>query len=403
MPRPKRAANKRRLTELYVRKLKPQRGTHVVWDTLQRGLAIRVQPTGAAAWKVIYARAGRTRWLHLGDVNAIGLADARTLAAEAMLEVARGKDPAAEKRAQRGAGTFAELAAKYVEQWAKKRNKSWRQADNLVKRYVLPRWGKLQASSITRADVKAMMARIEAPVLANQVLAATSAIFSWAVKEETLPTNPCKLVDRHETKSRSRILADSEVPRFWAAFDEAGPVAAAAFKVLLLTGQRPGEVIHMRREHIVDGWWEMPGQPVPHLRWPGTKNKQDHRIWLPSAAREIIAKLGDGSTGFVFAGRRGSAVRSLDAAMRTVCKQLGVTDKVTPHDLRRTHGSTITKLGFGRDAMNRIQNHKEGGIASVYDRHEYAEENKKVMETVAPHFMALVEGRPGDNVVAIRR
>jgi hypothetical protein len=45
--------------------------------------------------------------------------------------------------------------------------------------------------------------------------------------------------------------------------------------------------------------------------------------------------------------------------------------------------STVTALGFGRDAMNRIQNHKEGGIASVYDRHHYAEENQRIMEAVA--------------------
>ena len=110
MTRPKRAPLKRRLTELYVRKLKPKAQPFLVWDTLQRGLAIRVQPTGARAWKCIYSHHGRPRWLHLGDAGAIGLADARTLAAEAMLAVARGKDPAAEKRAERGAGTFAELA-----------------------------------------------------------------------------------------------------------------------------------------------------------------------------------------------------------------------------------------------------------------------------------------------------
>jgi len=51
--------------------------------------------------------------------------------------------------------------------------------------------------------------------------------------------------------------------------------------------------------------------------------------------------------------------------MQPCVPNLGITDKVTPHDLRRTHGSTITALGFGRDAMNRIQNHREGGIASV--------------------------------------
>src|SRR5262245_59885546 len=178
MPRPKRPALKRRLTELFVRKLKPKTNAFVVWDTQQRGLAIRVQPTGARAWKVIYSYHGRPRWLHLGDAGAIGLADARTLAAETMLAVARGKDPAAEKRAERGAGTFADLAACYVEHYAKRRNKSWRQADALVQRYLLPRWGQLQASTISRGDVRTMMSRIEAPVLANQVLAAASAIFT---------------------------------------------------------------------------------------------------------------------------------------------------------------------------------------------------------------------------------
>ena len=43
--------------------------------------------------------------------------------------------------------------------------------------------------------------------------------------------------------------------------------------------------------------------------------------------------------------------------------------------------------------MNRIQNHKEGGIAPVYDRHGYAEETKRVMEAVAAKIMALVEGQ----------
>jgi hypothetical protein len=53
--------------------------------------------------------------------------------------------------------------------------------------------------------------------------------------------------------------------------------------------------------------------------------------------------------------------------------------------------------------MNRVQNHREGGIASVYDRHGYADENKRVMETVAAKIMALVEGRASDKVVKFTR
>jgi integrase len=160
----------------------------------------------------------------------------------------------------------------------------------------------------------------------------------------------------------------------------------------------------MRREHVVDGWWQLPGEPVPALGWPGTKNGASHRVWLPKAAQAIIAELGDDeSTGFVFVGERGGAVGRLDAAMRDICAKLNVAAKVTPHDLRRTHGSTITALGFGRDAMNRIQNHVEGGIASVYDRHGYAEETKSIMEAVAARIMALATGASDEKVVPIRR
>jgi integrase len=399
-PRPKRSPRKRRLTELAVRKARPEAAAYLVWDALQHGLALRVQPTGAKAWVVIYSRQGRPRWLHLGNANDIGLADARTLAAEAMLKVAHGKDPAAEKRAERGPGTFADLATKYVEQWAKKHNKSWRQAETLISRYVLPRWGKLQAPTVTRGDVKTLMARIEAPVLANQVLAAVSAIFTWAVKEEILPANPCKLVARNPVRSRERVLSDSEMPKFWSAFYDAGLIAGTALKMILLTGQRPGEVAHMRGEHIRDGWWELPGEPAQALGWPGTKNAQTHRVWLSPPVRTILSELApDGaSTGFVFAGPRGGPVTGLDGAMRAIWAKLGV-ERATPHDLRRTFSTTVTSLGFGRDALNRVTNHREGGIASVYDRHGYAGENQRVMESVAARIMALVEGRAGDNVV----
>jgi integrase len=95
-------------------------------------------------------------------------------------------------------------------------------------------------------------------------------------------------------------------------------------------------------------------------------------------------------------------VAGLDGAMRAICSKLGV-ERATPHDLRRTHGSTITALGFGRDAMNRIQNHIEGGISDVYDRHRYEDENKRVMEATAGRIIALVEARADGKVVPFAR
>ena len=383
MPAP---ADKRVLTELLLRRLRPRAQRFLIWDRKQSGLALQIRPNGRRGWKCIYSCRGRVRWFHLGDGNAIGLQQARELARDIMYAVAKGEDPQAEKRARRNAGTFAELAERYVEDYAKRRNKSWRQGDKLVRRYLLPSWVKLEAKSITRSEVRLAIGRIAAPVLANQVLAAASAIFSWAVKQEVIAVNPCRGVERNETASRERVLADSELRLFWEAFGRAGR-AGTALKLILLTGQRPGEVAHMRSEHIVDGWWEMPGKPVEALDWPGTKNSQSHRVWLPEPAQLLLSSA------------KTITASKLDPVMRSICAELGIADKVTPHDLRRTHGTKVTALGFGRDAMNRVQNHREGGIASVYDRHEYAEENKRIMETVAAELIRLAEGRPASGKV----
>ena len=99
-----------------------------------------------------------------------------------MLDVAEGKDPVAERKAERSSGSFADLAGQYVELYAKRHNKSWKQAQALVAKHLLPRWGGMKASAIARADVRAMMIRIDAPIVANQTLAAASAIFTWAVQ-----------------------------------------------------------------------------------------------------------------------------------------------------------------------------------------------------------------------------
>lgn len=391
----KQPPNKIKLNALTLARLKPRAKPFLVWDTMQHGLALQIHPSGNRTFKVIYSRHNRTRWYTIGRV---GLNDARRIAARVMLAVAEGKDPQAERKAARSTGTFAELAERHRAASMKK-NKSWQQADALVKRYLLPRWGNLQASEIARADVKAMMARTAAPILANQVLATASAVFAFGIKEELVKVNPCIGVERNATAQRERILTDSEIPLFWEAFDSAGLVKSMALKMILLCGQRPGEVAHMRTEHIAEGWWTLPGDTVAALKWPGTKNANTHRVWLPKAAQEIIAEME--SEGFVFAGARGNAIADLDRAMRDICKALGV-ERATPHDLRRTHGSTVTALGFGRDAMNRIQNHREGGIADVYDRHQYAEENKRIMEAVANKIMSLIEGGAANNVIPLR-
>jgi integrase len=382
----------------------PRAAPYLVWDTYQRGLVVQVRPTGHRSWYCVYSFNGRPRWFHIADVSAVGLAKARELAADVMYEVAKGKDPAAERRASRTAGTFEDLVKLY-EPHSQKKNKSWKQPDALVRKHLLPSWGKLMASDISRSDVKAMMVRVKAPIVANQTLAAAGAIFTWAIREEIggVKVNPCVGVERNPTRTRERVLSDIEIPMFWKEFDEVDPIHGLALRTILLTGQRPGEVCHMRTEHlkkVVDatnllpryGWWEMPGEVIEDI-WPGTKNKKSHRVALPVAVNDIIDRLEP--EGFVFAAPMGGAIGSLAATMAAICKDLGV-DRATPHDLRRTHGTLITSLGFGRDAMNRIQNHVESGVADIYDQHGYAEEDARIMAAVTSKILGLVSPGPGN-------
>src|SRR4051794_28075242 len=140
MPRPRadgaapRPANKRKLTELFVQSARKVTAPELVWDLKAPGLTLSLRPSGKSVWRVIYRHGGRPRWLTLGCARTIGLADARRLTTRIMVDVAEGKDPAAERQAGRSSGTFAELANSYVELYARKHNKSWKQAQALVAR-----------------------------------------------------------------------------------------------------------------------------------------------------------------------------------------------------------------------------------------------------------------------------
>jgi Arm DNA-binding domain len=132
------------LTLPYVRNAK--RGLH--WDTVRRGLVLQVQPTGQRSYKVIYSFRGRARWYTIADATSIDLAQARERANHILYEVSKGKDPQGEKRAQRNEGTFAQLATRYVEEFAKRNNRSWKQGAYLVSKHVTPRLGRMHPADI---------------------------------------------------------------------------------------------------------------------------------------------------------------------------------------------------------------------------------------------------------------
>jgi integrase len=394
-------------------------------DPKQVGLLLRIRPSGHRCWYFRYSLRNRVRWYRIGQVS---VTQARKIAAKLKYEVAEGRDPQAERLAQRSAGTFAELHQRYVSEWASKRNKSWRQAAYLVRTHILPKLGRMDARSITRADVRAALGKIGSPTVANQTWAAASAVFTYGVKMEVVAFNPCRGIDANPTQARNRVLSDGEIVAIW-------PHLTPPLKTILLTGQRPGEVGHLSHLHIKDGgWWEMPGKscPIGTRSWPGTKNGRDHRVWLPAPVREIIASTGSneppasastvpngtveadtnvslasastGSSGpvgpvdgLVFERCRASRV------MRAICKRLAM-DPVRPHDLRRTWTTIAARLGATPSQLDRILNHADHSVtATTYNQYRYEREDAALMERVASHIVAVATGEEQSGVVVPMR
>jgi integrase len=98
-------------------------------------------------------------------------------------------------------------------------------------------------------------------------------------------------------------------------------------------------------------------------------------VALSHAARELLAEFEGEAIGFVFAGPRGGALTGLDGAMRGICRKLSI-ERLTPHDLRRSFGSLVTALGHGRQAMDRLLNHKSTSVGAIYDRYSYEREDR---------------------------
>ena len=298
---PKGSQERRELTDAYLRSVKPRDKPFRVWDTRQLALCARVQPAGSISFLVWYRHRSKLRWFTIGRYGKLGVAQARQIARTVLAKVALGKDPQARKMRQREGDSLATVHETYLAT-IKDKNKSWPQADKLMRTYVLPTLGKRKIKDITRADVwKLFDSLSDRKSLANQVLAAASARFSWAVQRDLIAVNPCQGIERHATASATRFLSNDEIRTIWPLLDDLGLYQGTMLKLVLLTGQRPGEVCAMRHDHIKDNhgrWWQMPG--AKDDTWPGTKNGKDHEIYLTEPVLELLRELEPHKSPYIF-------------------------------------------------------------------------------------------------------
>jgi integrase len=290
-----------------------------------------------------------------------------------------------------------DLAAQYLDMYAKVHKKSWREDARLLHHEVLPNWGRRKAFDITRRDVIALLDHIVergAPIQANRVLALIRKLYNWAISRDLLEHNPCLQVKPPgKEHQRDRVLYDDEIRLVWNATEQLDPLIAAQLKLRILTAQRGGEVRTMRWEDVdvASGWWTIPGQIA--------KNGLAHRVPISLPAQDILRPLQTitGEEPWVFPSRRrpGQPVLEVRKAIHRVCMLSGVT--FTPHDLRRTAASHMTSLGIARLVVGKILNHAEPGVTKVYDRHSYDAEKRQALNTWGERVMELVMAR--DNKV----
>ena len=360
----------------------PETGQLDYFDERTTGLGLRISSAGRKSWFVMYRHAGRLRRYTIGTYPALGLTHARDKAKELMHESAMGNDPATDKQVNRGAPTFGEVAAQYIELYAKTNKKSWEGDQRMLDHDLLPKWKNVKAQDIKRRDIISLLDTIvlRAPIQANRILALLSKIFNWAISRDLIEANPCTAIKRPSKENQvDRMLSDDEIVIFWDGLTTASmsEPTRLCLKLQLVTAQRKGEIViaEWSEFDLTNGWWTIPSEKA--------KNNLSHRVPLSVLAIQLLeqVKMLSGDSRWLFPSTKGDKPvldTSIDHALHKNEAKFAI-PPFTPHDLRRTAASHMTGMGVPRLTVSKILNHSESGITAVYDRHSYDQEKRQAL------------------------
>lgn len=397
-------------------------------DNQPRGLVLRVYRSEVKTWHVAYRRKedNKRRYPKIGTYPSVSLKKARELAGVELGRVAAGEDPQADREASQedsSAPTMGEVSREFLERYAKvhKRPKSYRNDVWQTEAYVVPHWGKLPIDEVTQEDIRDLLEGVASGEFAAQgkptkvaprnLKALLSKMFDWAAEQGLLAGNPAagvKLpvsVRKHLQKGgRDRVLSDEEIRTVWEqlAYLESvneqwkqAPVSPAAFRLLLLTAQRPGEVMSMRWDDIQDRtWWVIPGEVA--------KNGESNRVPLSPQALRVLDQLRPytGGSEWVLESpyKPGFHLTTIKTANNGILARTGMRHW-TPHDLRRTAASKMRSLGVSRQVVQAILNHKDRSVTAIYDRYSLDPEKTGALALWGQRVEDLVgESRPSSDL-----
>ena len=302
------------------------------------GLYLRVDRSGARRWEQRLRIQGRNRTLGLGGCQLVSLAEAREKAFTNRKIARSGGDPRTERHKVRDMPTFAEAAARVLEQ----KRPGWRSGKHpedwisSLRAYAFPELGHRPVGEITTADILAVLTPIwhGKHVTARRVRQRIGAVMKWAVAMGLRPDNPAgdvldQALGRHRVVvQHMRALPHSEVAGAIEAVrtSAAALVTRLAFEFMVLTACRSGEVRLAGWDEIdlEAGEWTIPGERM--------KAQRPHRVPLSGRAVEILGEartLGDGG-GLVFPSSEGRPLSG--STLSTLLRGLRIA--AVPHGCR---------------------------------------------------------------------
>jgi integrase len=356
-------------------------------DSEVRGFSARCWPSGVISFDLRYRTpAGDRRRLSLGQHGNITADEARKLAKKRAGEVADNRDPVAERKVAtaKATNTVNAVLDNYVDRvLAGKRSKAIQ--TSAFDRLVRPTIGERSIYELTRADMAKLFDGVEdgsGPVMADRTLAYLRKCFNWQqARDQNFLSPIVKGMARTSTKerARSRTLTDDELRAIWTATAAADGAFNRLVRFLLLTGARRTEASAMIWTEITGTDWTLPASR--------NKTKVDLVRPLSKAAIKLLPKR---KGTFVFSSDAGATSYSGFSKGKTkLDRESGVTDW-TPHDLRRTARTLMSRAGVNSDHAELCLGHVITGVRGTYDRYAYHAEKAAAFDKLADMVAEIV-------------
>lgn len=402
----------------------PATGKRFIFDDHRdapRGFCLKVTAAGGKLFVLQYHVDGRQRRKVIGEWPAWSLEAARAEAQNLTRGINTGVDPLAEKQRRREEPTIKELADDWLKLHAAGL-KSESAIRALIGGDLVKAIGSMKVSDVRRRDViEAVEAKAAtAPRQAAILLAYARKLLDFATDRDVIPANPVaglkpsaiKVAGKRDplkSVARGRVLDADEIAAFWANVEASGlhRITALALKLVLVTGQRPGEVAGMHVKEITGRIWT-----IPAARRGKTETAQ--AVYLTDTALEIIAaakaelerlqaRRKAPQAGFIFEATPGKPItnaalaRAVERAHGALgAKQVDPWGRWTPHDLRRTMRTGLSACKVPPHIAELVIGHTKRGIVAVYDQHGFEDERQHALEAWERRLLAIVNGTNPD-------